>query len=189
MNNTVYKSAICVALVAAFILLLPLVAMQFNDQVNWDLADFAFAWVLMFGAGLAYVLAARKSGITLYRLAAGVALAAAFILIWMNAAVGLLGSEDNPANLMYFGVLAVGIIGAALAHFRPRGMSRTLLATALAQALVPVLALMFFESYGTSGVLEVLGVTAFFVALFTGSALLFRHAAQTQLPTVAGQGG
>ncbi len=50
-----------------------------------------------------------------YRFAVGVALAAAFLLVWMNLAVGLIGSEDNPANLMYFGVLAVGFIGAIIA--------------------------------------------------------------------------
>jgi hypothetical protein len=44
---------------------------------------------------------------------------AAFILIWMNLAVGIIGSEDNPANLMYGGVLAVAIVGAFMVRFRP----------------------------------------------------------------------
>jgi hypothetical protein len=52
-----------------------------------------------------------------YRAAVGVAIAAAFILVWMNLAVGIIGSEDNPANLMYGGVLAIGIIGAVIARF------------------------------------------------------------------------
>jgi hypothetical protein len=51
----------------------------------------------------------------------------------MNLAVGVIGTEDDPANLMYVGVLAVGIIGAIIARFRPHGMARTLFATALAQ--------------------------------------------------------
>ena len=42
---------------------------------------------------------------------------------------------------MYFGVLAVGFIGAFIARFQPRGMARALFATAVAQALVPVIAL------------------------------------------------
>ncbi|MGB5332427.1 MAG: hypothetical protein WBM80_04545 [Woeseiaceae bacterium] len=42
---------------------------------------------------------------TLYRSAFGLALAAAFILVWMNLAVGIIGDSDNLYNLMYVGVL------------------------------------------------------------------------------------
>jgi hypothetical protein len=51
-NNTAYRSAIGVALVTAFILMLPLLAMQFTDEVVWDLTDFAVAGALLFSAGL-----------------------------------------------------------------------------------------------------------------------------------------
>src|SRR5918998_5011915 len=71
-----------------------------------------------------------------YRSVVGVALAAAFILVWINLAVGVIGTEDDLANLMYVGVLAVGIIGAIISRFRPHGMARALFATAIAQALV-----------------------------------------------------
>jgi hypothetical protein len=165
--------------VAALILLLPLVAMQFTDEVNWSVADFAFAGVLLFGTGLTYELAVRKRGDTAYRFAVGVALAAAFILVWVNGAVGLIGSEDELANLMYGGVLAVGIIGAIIARFQPHGMARALLATALAQALVAVIALAAgLGSTGPIWPLDILALTGVFVALFVGSALLFRKAAR-----------
>jgi hypothetical protein len=123
-----------------------------------------------------------------YRFAVGVALAATLILVWMNLAVGIIGSEDNPANLLYVGVLAVGIVGALVARFRPHGMARALLAAALAQVLVPVIALFIWKPQVTSveaflGMLGVFGVNAFFVMLFVGSALLFRHAAREQTPT------
>ena len=72
-----------------------------------------------------------------YRFAAGVALAAAFVLAWLSLGVGVIGKDGDPANLMYFGVLAVGIIGAVIARFRPHGMARALLATALAPATEP----------------------------------------------------
>ena len=78
---------------------------------------------------------------TAYRSAVGVALAAAFILVWLSLGVGIIGADGDPANLMYFGVLAVGIIGAVIARFQPHGMARALVATALAQALVAVIAL------------------------------------------------
>jgi hypothetical protein len=126
---------------AGLILLVPLVAMQFTDEVNWDVADFVIASALLIGVGVLYELALRITGDTAYRAAVGVALAAAFILVWVNGAVGVIGSEDNDANLMYGGVLAVGIIGAIIARFQPHRMARALFAMALAQALVATIAL------------------------------------------------
>ncbi len=166
--------------VAALILLLPLLAMQITDEVVWDLTDFTVAGALLFGTGLTYELVARKMGSIAYRVAVGVALATAFILVWVNLAVGLIGSEDELANLMYIGVLAVGIIGAIIARFRPRGMARALFATALAQALVAVIALIAgMHQYPGSSVSEILNVNGFFVALWLVSALLFRRASAT----------
>ncbi|MEP0873128.1 hypothetical protein NDA01_25535 [Trichocoleus desertorum AS-A10] len=174
------KNIIYLALGTAFILLMPLIAMLFTNQVVWDLTDFIVAGTLIFGTGLAYELVARKGGTMAYRVAVGIALAAAFLLVWMNLAVGIIGSEDNPINLMYFGVVAIGILGATIARLRPRGMARTLFATALAQALVPAIALIIKKPQVTSveasmGVLGVLGLNAFFVMMFIGSALLFRR--------------
>ncbi len=173
--------------VAALILMLPLVAMQLTDEVNWDVADFAFAGALLIGTGITYELAVRKTGNTAYRAAVGVALAAAFILVWVTGAVGIIGNEDNPANLMYGGVLAIGIIGAIIARFQPHGMARALFATALAQALVAVIALAAgLGSTGPISPLDILALTGFFVALFVGSALLFWKAARSNLTQAQG---
>ena len=177
------KSIVRIALVTAFILLLPLLAMQFTAEVDWNWFDFSVAGALLFGTGLTYELIARKAGNTAYRAAVGVALAAALLLVWINLAVGIIGNEENPANLMYFGVIAIGIIGAIIARLRPQGMAHALFATAFAQALVAVLALIIGKPQVHSlqeppGVLGVLALNAFFVALFVASALLFRRAAQ-----------
>lgn len=171
-----------IALATACILMAPLVAMQFTDEVNWDETDFIVMGALLFGAGLTYVLITRMSDSIAYKAAVGIAVAAGFILIWINLAVGLIGSEDNPANLLYAGVFAVGIIGAGIARFRPRGMARALFATAIAQALVPVIALIIFRppvSFGNPGVVGVFILNGFFAALFAVSALLFRRASAT----------
>jgi hypothetical protein len=166
------------AAVVALILMVPLVAMQFTDEVIWTLFDFVFMGALLFGTGLAYELVARKAGTIAYRVAVGLALAAAFLLVWINGAVGIIGSEDNPANLLYGGVLAIGFIGAIVARFHPHGMARALFATALAQALVPVIAFIIWKpSFAEApGILGVFVLNAFFVMLFVGSALLFRRA-------------
>src|ERR687897_1390788 len=136
-GNT-YRSVFGVALATAFVLLIPLLAAP-----AWTLNDFVVAGALIFGTGLTYKLVARKAGNITYRAAVGIALAAAFLLVWLTGAVGIIGSEDNNANSMYIGVLGVGILGAIVARFRPHGMARMLLATALAQALVAVIALIF----------------------------------------------
>ena len=173
--------------VAALILLLPLVAMQFTDEVNWSMADFAFAGALLIGTGLAFELAVRKTGDTAYRAAVGVALVAAFILVWVNGAVGIIGTEGDDANLMYGGVLAVGIVGAILARFRARGMARALFATALAQALIAVIALAAgWGSTGPRWPLDLVALTGFFVAMFVGSALLFWRSARGRAEAGAG---
>jgi hypothetical protein len=124
-----------------------------------------------------------------YRFAAGVALAAAFILVWLSLGVGIIGADGDPANMMYFGVLAVGIIGAIIARFRPPGMARALLATALAQAMVAVIALIFGLGLPWSPPVEILALNGFFIALFVGSAMLFRHAGREQTPAGAGPQG
>src|SRR5687767_12921839 len=127
------KSLLPVLLVPALILLIPLAAMV--DGWAWSAGDFIFMWVLMASVGLAYRFITNKAGNLAYRIATGVGLGTGFILIWINGAVGLIGSEDNPANLMYAGVLAVGAIGAAIARLEPLRMAWALFATALAQFL------------------------------------------------------
>jgi len=82
----------------------------------------------------------------------------------------MIGNENNPANQMYLGVLAVGFVGSAIGRFRPRAMAHALFATAAAQALVGLIALV-----GRMAGAPVLD--AMFVAAWTGSALLFRRAA------------
>jgi peptidoglycan/LPS O-acetylase OafA/YrhL len=126
---------------------------------------------------------AMKTKNRAYRSAVAVALAAALILVWLSLGVGVIGADGDPANLMYAGVLAVAIAGGIIVRFRPHGMARTLFATAFAQALVAVIALIAGLGYPASPPLEILALNGFFVALFAGSALLFRHAAREQLAT------
>jgi hypothetical protein len=163
---------------AGLLVLLPFLAMQLTDEVAWSPADFVLAALLIGGAGLAWELAARKARGRAYRAAAGVALAASIFLVWVNGAVGIIGSEDNPANLMHGGVLAVGVVGAAFARSEPTGMARALWATALAQALVPLLALAAGADFTGSGPLEIVAITALFAAFWLASALLFKRAAR-----------
>jgi hypothetical protein len=74
---------------AALLLVLPYVT-----GAPWTLSDYVLAGMLFGLAGLAFELAVRK-GAGAYRLAAGVALAAAFLTVWVNGAVGMIGSNQN----------------------------------------------------------------------------------------------
>jgi hypothetical protein len=130
---------------------------------------------------MAYVLIARSTHRIAGRMAASIAVAAALMLAWVNLAVGIIGSEDNSANLMYSGVIAIEAIGIMFARLRPRGMAYALLATALAQTSVTVTALVgglgATQPPGRFGIFVLNGV---FVALFAAAAWLFRRAARAQ---------
>jgi hypothetical protein len=159
--------------VAALVLLAPLVAMQFTEEVNWTLSDFIFAGVLLFGALGLYEVTVRKTGNTVYRAGVGAGLAAAVLLLWANAAVGI---TDGAADPLYVAVPAVAIAGAIIARFRARGMARAMFAAALAQALIGVIALLAGMVPAYNSAFEILGITGFFAALFVGAGLLFRKA-------------
>ncbi len=164
----------------ASLLMIPLIAMMFTGEVNWGLLDFAVMGILLFGTGLMYVLLTRLSDSTAYRFAVGIAAVAGFLLIWVNLAVGIIGSEGNPANLLYLGVLAVGFIGSAIARFRAKGMSFAMYAAALIQILVPISALIIWRPVldEPPGVIGVFVLSAFFAVLFAISGLLFSRAAR-----------
>lgn len=115
---------------------------------------------------------------TTYRSAIGIALAAAFILVWLSLGVGIIGKDGDPAHLMYFGVLVVGIIGAIIARLQLHGMVCVFFVMAIAQALVTAIALIAGLGLPWSGPAEILILNGFFIALFAGLAWLFRHAAR-----------
>jgi hypothetical protein len=88
----VLKQIVLIVLGSAFLLLLPLLAMQFTDEVAWNPFDFAVAGVLLIGTGLLYVLAAKMVSNPRYRIALGVAFALALFLVWAELAVGIAGT-------------------------------------------------------------------------------------------------
>lgn len=172
-----HRSALHVVLATGCVLLLPLVAMLITDEVAWGPLDFAVAGTLVAGTGLLLQAARRRADSTLHRLAAAVGLVAALMLVWASLAVGIVGAEGDPADLMYGAVLAVGFAGAVAARLRAAGMARALLAMALAQALVAAIALIAGKHQApTSSVFEIVAVNGFFITLFLVSAGLFQRA-------------
>lgn len=157
---------------AALLMLLPALAMQFTAEMNWNAADFIVWGAMLLVACVSYEIAARIARSNAYMAAAGVAVAGAFLMTWVNLAVGIIGSENNPANEMFFWVIAVGIIGALGVLFRARGMVWVMSATAIAQLAACLYA-------GFAGLGWIFVFTGVMCALWIASARLFHHAAKT----------
>jgi hypothetical protein len=155
---------------AAALILLPLLAMKFTSEVNWDMEDFTFAIFMIGGVGLAFELAVRVSRNWSYRAGFALALLAAFLLVWGNLAVGFIGSEDNPINGIYFGVVAIALAGSLISLLKPKGMALTMAVTGAAQILAGLVAL--YLDYFTGP------LTIFFTGLWLASARLFHKAAK-----------
>ena len=155
---------------AAFLLLLPAIAMRFTGAVDWDGRDFVTIGIMLAAACATCELAARASGNGAYRTAAGVAVAAAFVTVWANLAVGMIGDDGNPLNLLFGGVLAIALAGAILVRFQSVGMARAMIATAVVQCAVGAVGL----SSDTRGAM----FSMTFAAPWLLSAWLFRKAAR-----------
>jgi hypothetical protein len=96
-SQSVYRSAVRVALGVALVLSLPLIAMQFTDEVVWSLADFVLAGVLLATIGIALELALKKAGNR--ALAVGIAA--------LGVAAGIAGQADDAPGLVLLGILLI----------------------------------------------------------------------------------
>lgn len=162
--------------IAAALILLPLVAMQFTSEVHWTAEDFIFAIVMIGTVGLVFELAVRMTSNWAWRAGAACALAAAFLLVWINGAVGMIGSEGNANNLLFGIVLLVALLGAIVARFKAPAMSLAMAAAGLTYVLlVPIVVMR------TSVPVEMreIVLTLVFAGPWFVSAALFRKAART----------
>lgn len=179
----VKKRLIVWVVIITLVLMIPLLAMMFTDEISWDIFDFVIMGTVLFAIGISYELIARKSKRTVYRAAFGTALVGAFLLFWVNSAVGIIGNEGQDVNFLYGSVFVVGFVGSLIARFKSKGMSITLFAVALIQILVPVIALIIWPppiiSWSPS-VPKVFLLSVLFSVLFLVSALLFRQADSTK---------
>ncbi|MCW3798140.1 hypothetical protein OMW55_10025 [Sphingomonas sp. BN140010] len=162
------------------LLCLPAIAMRAAPSwgFDWTASDFVFAGVMFGLVGTGFELAFRRAGSWAYRAAAIIAVLASFFLVWLNLAVGIIGNEDNPANLMFGGVLGIGLTGSLVARFGADGMSRTMALCAGAQAFAGAVALVGKLGEGSSAwPWDVANLTVFFTLAWGLAAILFRKAA------------
>jgi hypothetical protein len=169
--NQLGKTILRVALVALGLLMVPLVASRLVDGWHWNAGSFVIVYLLFFATGMAYSVSARNMDAGSYKAGVAVALVAGFALGWSNMVH--VADSGNSANLAYYGVLVIGLVGASLARLQARGLARTLFAMAATLALIAVML--------PSGAPPILARNmaighGMLVVLFTASALLFRHA-------------
>lgn len=168
------KTVLRVALAALGLLMVPLIASRVVEGWNWSPGAFVFTYLLFFGTGMAYALIARTMNAWSYKAAVGLALVAGFVLGWADMVH--LSETENPVYLVYFGVLAVGAIGAGMARLEARGMARALFAMAAALAAAWVMTQVLFSGSPAGPVWNIGVMHGGFVLLFAAAGLLFRHA-------------
>ena len=160
--------------VATVLLSIPFLAMQFNvGDVAWSAFDFLIMGVILYGCCAVFEVGMRLNAHSAYRFAIGLAIATAFFTTWINLAVGIIGSENEWVNLVFFGVLAVGFVGALLSRFEARGMALAMGVTAVAQAAIIALAI-YYRS------IEAVVLSGIFAACWAVCARLFANAARQE---------
>jgi len=157
-------------LLAAGLLALPAVAMQFTNEVNWTASDFIFAGGMFAIVGGLFELAARASRNIAYRVAVVLAVACPFLQLWITLAVGIIGSEDNPANWTYVAMVLIAASAAMVSKGDARLLSRAMLVMVAMQALFSALHLI--DGHFT------LVIDLFFCAIWYLASQLFAKAAQ-----------
>lgn len=156
---------------AGLVLLIPLIAMRFTAEVRWTGFDFAVAGLMLAALVGAFELAVRLSGDGGYRAGAAVTAVAAFLMVWAQGAVSLVGSETDLSGLLFLMPLAVGAVGVLAARFRARGLSRTLWVMAGVQIITAAVG--FVVTRDADAVLP-----GFWVAAWAVSAILFDRSAR-----------
>lgn len=86
------KRLIIILAAMTTVLLIPFIAMQFTNEVDWSVSDFAIMGVLLYGTGLLCELVLRKVKSVQNRILICVAIVVAFLLIWAELAVGIFGT-------------------------------------------------------------------------------------------------
>lgn len=76
--------------IATLILLIPLIAMQFTTEVNWEFSDFIIAGILLYGNALVINFISTRS--KKYKTILIVAVLVLLLLLWAEMAVGIFGS-------------------------------------------------------------------------------------------------
>ncbi len=87
------KRLILILAAVPILLLLPLIAMQFSNEVDWRIQDFAIMGVLLLCSGLLCDLILRKIKRRKGKIILCAIVLIVFLLLWAELAVGIIGSS------------------------------------------------------------------------------------------------
>ncbi len=175
--SSLSEAAIAPAVGAFLIIMIPLIAMQFTNEVVWTMSDFIIGWTILFSIGFAFQAIGRRAKNSSYKFATGIAAFTTLFVIWSNLAVGIIGNEDNPLNLMYFGVVLLMVFGSYIAQLKAKAMSRVLFASAVLHALVSIIGLSIFSTQNPGyTIVNVAILNVVLVTMWAVSGLLYGKA-------------
>jgi hypothetical protein len=161
---------------AAAIMLLAACAKLFVPGFLWTPGDFLAMGILLVVPSLCFEVALRMArNDNFYLLGAALGIGACFLLVYFNLAVGIIGGEDDPANVVFLWVIGTALATSLLARLRPAGVAIAMVVTALVQAGVAVYAWTLGSPEGTI-------LSAAFAGVFLAAAACFRHAARHRAP-------
>ena len=156
---------------AALVMLVPTVAQVTVAGMNWDTFDFAVFGAMLLAGCLGFEVVLRLGAESAaYRIAACLAIGGAFLMVMANLAVGIIGNEGNPVNLLFFALLAAGAFGALAVRFEASGMARVMTLLAILQGLLGI-------GLAVTGIGFTPVFTLFYLGLWLGAGALFRRAA------------
>lgn len=174
------KDHLIVALLPLALLLIPITGSLTVEGWNWTWHDFLFAWVVFTFTTFFYrFLATRPMANFAYRLGAGLAVLAGFLITWINLAVQIIG-DDNPGNGLYLLTILGGFLGVGLSRFRPARLALVAFAMAAVLVLIPLVAVLLWPGDFSPGYPKVQLLSSGFAAMFVASGLLFRRATGQQ---------
>lgn len=152
------------------LLLLPALAMQTTNEVDWTAADFVFAAILLGFVGTVVELAARFAKPGAPRIGYTVAGFTAFFTFWSNAAVGIIG-DDNSVNALFYLMVLGALVAATVMRFRLGALRWIALMVAIGQYAVGIAALSMMPGHAVEW-----GFLTIFAALWLTTAWCFHRA-------------
>lgn len=165
------QTVLRVALASLALLMVPLVASRLVEGWNWSAGAFVRVYLLFFLTGMLYAAIARRMGSWSYKAGVALAMAAGFALAWSTMVQT--ADSGHPERLWYLSVLVVGFLGACLSRLKAPGLSITLFTMA---ALLAIISVLLPSGAPPDMALRMAIGHGVFVALFTASGLLLRHA-------------
>ncbi len=125
------------------LLCIPLIAMQYTDEVNWSVFDFLVMASLIAIVGLSLEKAITLSNDSRYRVGVTILLFSLFLLVWVNLSVGLIGGEQNALNFIYVSIPITIFIMSYKSSFSAISLFYASILISFIQALITSFAIIF----------------------------------------------